>query len=780
MLEEALNRIEKAKAERSVKLDLKYMELKEIPMGVFDLHWLQSLDLRHNQISSIPSEIRSLTKLEELHLNFNNLSNLPDEIYALQNLSHLCVGANNLTEIPERLVELKKLNQFVVFNNNIYELPEVFKQKRDLDLRLSDNNIVNIPSYYLNNYYDLNRKRFSWESTFAFGFLYEKRELDKESKSKNANKIVPLIEELKSFLLGNNKQELVSPDFIIFQDCKILIDYAKAKEFVVYIDGDNYKTALQAIIKKVDELFDESKKYLSLEERYFYHPKNSIKINYDYLLTLRSVGEKTYVDSSEGDKYDIEELLSIVEDGAWIEENDSILHKKRQEFNKSPNAKEYLSNVEIRNFKIFSSISLELDKDVNIILANNGLGKTSILQAITIGLLPSDNRDKYSDFEDYIKFGFKKSDIVTKWGEYERNLWFYFDNLHEKETTYNPQPVLLAYGANIYVDSHRDTNSIVNKLIQGHNRLYDTRSIFSNNYDKFYDPLQVLNKLNLEANKAEEGESTKIIAQQIISELTDKLNYFLSLNNEAESIQVYHSSRGGYYFKGFGQENLKLKHLSEGYRNNVLIISNILISIMSVRNAVEYISKDTSSFPIDEVYEKIKGVILIDEFDRHLHPTWQRKLVNALKKVFKNIQFILTTHNAVSILGRKKEQIHQLYWDNNHKVSVYPYHQRGTETMSAGLALLIYYGLESILSPEMQEKVERYNEFERTGNTNSKEYKDLKLEISDSYLGQNINSKQYLAFINFLRNKGIENKEFAKFESKLTQAEIEELEQLLR
>lgn len=39
------------------------------------------------------------------------------------------------------------------------------------------------------------------------------------------------------------------------------------------------------------------------------------------------------------------------------------------------------------------------------------------------------------------------------------------------------------------------------------------------------------------------------------------------------------------------------------------------------------------------------GVVLIDEFELHLHPGWQRTMLVNLEKTFPNIQFILTTHS---------------------------------------------------------------------------------------------------------------------------------------
>ncbi len=49
-----------------------------------------------------------------------------------------------------------------------------------------------------------------------------------------------------------------------------------------------------------------------------------------------------------------------------------------------------------------------------------------------------------------------------------------------------------------------------------------------------------------------------------------------------------------------------------------------------------------------------EGVVLIDEIDLHLHPTWQKKIVADLRRAFPNIQFIVTTH-APLVIGSLKE-----------------------------------------------------------------------------------------------------------------------------
>jgi predicted ATP-binding protein involved in virulence len=41
------------------------------------------------------------------------------------------------------------------------------------------------------------------------------------------------------------------------------------------------------------------------------------------------------------------------------------------------------------------------------------------------------------------------------------------------------------------------------------------------------------------------------------------------------------------------------------------------------------------------------GVVLIDELEQHLHPSWQRRSLKALETTFPNLQFFITTHSPI-------------------------------------------------------------------------------------------------------------------------------------
>lgn len=53
------------------------------------------------------------------------------------------------------------------------------------------------------------------------------------------------------------------------------------------------------------------------------------------------------------------------------------------------------------------------------------------------------------------------------------------------------------------------------------------------------------------------------------------------------------------------------------------------------------------------VLREIPGIVLIDELDLHLHPIWQRRVIDDLRRTFPKIQFFATTHSP-QLIGQIK------------------------------------------------------------------------------------------------------------------------------
>ena len=83
---------------------------------------------------------------------------------------------------------------------------------------------------------------------------------------------------------------------------------------------------------------------------------------------------------------------------------------------------------------------------------------------------------------------------------------------------------------------------------------------------------------------------------------------------------------------------LSIAQLSEGEKNTLLLVADLASRFGMANPSVA----DPLAGP---------GIVLIDEIDLHLHPTWQRALLPALGKTFPHCQFIVTTHSP-QVLSR--------------------------------------------------------------------------------------------------------------------------------
>lgn len=83
---------------------------------------------------------------------------------------------------------------------------------------------------------------------------------------------------------------------------------------------------------------------------------------------------------------------------------------------------------------------------------------------------------------------------------------------------------------------------------------------------------------------------------------------------------------------------LDVSQLSDGERSIIAIIFDIGMRLIQANPQ------------LNNPLEEGRGVILIDEIDLHLHPTWQRMIVKNLTKAFPNCQFVATTHSP-QIIG---------------------------------------------------------------------------------------------------------------------------------
>lgn len=105
-------------------------------------------------------------------------------------------------------------------------------------------------------------------------------------------------------------------------------------------------------------------------------------------------------------------------------------------------------------------------------------------------------------------------------------------------------------------------------------------------------------------------------------------------------VTFHHITPDAVVFRDATGADVSIEDLSDGYR------SILSLTIELIRQLATHYSAD-QIFDLDSRVIIVPGIVLIDEADAHLHPTWQREIGVRLKKLFPRIQFIVTTHSPL-------------------------------------------------------------------------------------------------------------------------------------
>lgn len=102
-------------------------------------------------------------------------------------------------------------------------------------------------------------------------------------------------------------------------------------------------------------------------------------------------------------------------------------------------------------------------------------------------------------------------------------------------------------------------------------------------------------------------------------------------------------------------------NLSAGQRVMLALVADLAIRMVTQNNFLvppEELGPEDE--PLPRVLAQTPGVVLIDELDVHLHPKWQRVVVDSLRKVFPKIQFIATTHSPFIVQSLREDELKNL------------------------------------------------------------------------------------------------------------------------
>ncbi len=146
-----------------------------------------------------------------------------------------------------------------------------------------------------------------------------------------------------------------------------------------------------------------------------------------------------------------------------------------------------------------------------------------------------------------------------------------------------------------------------------------------------------------------------------------------------------------------GPLKLPATWLSHGYQASLAWLADL----------VGHYLLDLGDDPPEVQPEHMEGLVLIDELDLYLHPTWQAGLVRALKITFPRLQFVVTTHSPILLNALRAEEVVILDLDDQGNVRAE--HGAHDPRLLTGTELYAeFFGIDRLYPSELGDKLDRY------------------------------------------------------------------------
>ncbi len=345
----------------------------------------------------------------------------------------------------------------------------------------------------------------------------------------------------------------------------------------------------------------------------------------------------------------------------------------------------YIREVCLKRIKRINELQLQFEEGQeagwHVLLGDNGAGKTSVIRAIALGLIgPNDYKALRLNLREWISSGQNKSEIglcLTRDYLYDQAVGS--GKGAQKKPFWAILEIMATDGAGtidrdgFILKQRKDSNA--DAFVWG-----DAGGWFSAGFGpfrRFYggDPEVVRIYLSVPSAAAHVsmfGENVAFFealtwlkdlhnAKQDGKELQGKLlALFIKFINNSNLLphatSIKEINNDGVFFEDGNHVEVHISKLSDGFRSMLSLMFELLRQLLRVyqMDAV-FVNADQPVFSID-----LPGVVLIDEVDAHLHPTWQTRIGSWFTTYFPNMQFIVTTHSPLICRGASKGTIWKL------------------------------------------------------------------------------------------------------------------------
>ncbi|MBW8050572.1 MAG: AAA family ATPase [Cytophagales bacterium] len=290
----------------------------------------------------------------------------------------------------------------------------------------------------------------------------------------------------------------------------------------------------------------------------------------------------------------------------------------------------YIYKIELENIRCFEKLTIDFEYDGKIqmwqtVLGNNAVGKSTILKCIAMGLCDESSAAALMKEEngEFIRKPYLKGsiEITLKDSPGDKGLTV-VTNL-TKETKESPEKLRQVTPSDLSLWKDIFMCGYGVQIGDGGGDTWEN-----------YKPLEAVYTL---FNTGSDLQNTEAVMFKQSPELRDWLSEvllkILMLDNYPK---IEYNSKGMFVSGPWGK--LRVGELSDGYRRVIQI-------------TVDFFGWQVVADKLSSVNDEIAGILLIDELETHLHPKWQRFIVDRFTTYLPKVQIITSTHSPLVALG---------------------------------------------------------------------------------------------------------------------------------
>jgi predicted ATP-binding protein involved in virulence len=401
-----------------------------------------------------------------------------------------------------------------------------------------------------------------------------------------------------------------------------------------------------------------------------------------------------------------------------------------------------IRHLYVRNFRGFKIREFNFSEQFNVLIGENGTGKTAILDALAIGagslFLGFDEVSSRNIHDDDVLRVSYEREIVTIEKQYpvlirctgtvdnQTIIWSRGLTSSKGRTTRQKATRIQTIATRLQKGVRIGSDDVVLPLIAyyGTGRLWLQRKESSVSTMKPGSRLSAyadcLSPLSNQKKLVRWFKTMEIASLQSGQELNTLTGVKTAISNCMEDWQTVEFN--------VQEDELIAKH-RDGHKLYFRLLSDGVRNMLAMTADIAYRAATLNPQFGREAASETPGIVLIDEIDLHLHPKWQRRVVEDLRRTFPKIQFIATTHSEHIIQSLREGELIDLNSEDN--VPSAEYEGKSLEDISEHVMGVDLPQQSERWKKMMQVAEEYYRILQDAQNVDSNRVNELKIKLDE-------------------------------------------------